>query len=207
MDHKASVWFYSDACTTLFGRSIVTESAVRGPPPTVWMWCHPATSCWSTWSPTAKSSGPASGRSTKPSPKLQVPLYFHKSFFVFHVLPHHTKDDFSNWNINIMCILCVSLAQTCGGVLSDKKGEFTSPHHPSLYPPALDCKWTIKVCYSAPLPRPPRPPSSTSAPRAPPPPLPSLACHERNAEAAVQKPSCSVPLLSSSVRPLLLPQL
>ncbi|XP_074510127.1 suppressor of tumorigenicity 14 protein homolog [Sebastes fasciatus] len=38
-----------------------------------------------------------------------------------------------------------SKVQTCGGVLSDKTGSFTSPLHPSFYPPAVDCKWTIKV--------------------------------------------------------------
>lgn len=36
-------------------------------------------------------------------------------------------------------------AKTCGGVLTDGKGVFTSPLHPSFYPPAVDCKWTIKV--------------------------------------------------------------
>lgn len=38
-----------------------------------------------------------------------------------------------------------SKVKTCGGVLSDKQGVFTSPLHPSFYPPAVDCKWTIKV--------------------------------------------------------------
>lgn len=33
----------------------------------------------------------------------------------------------------------------CGGVLSNKEGTFTSPLYPGFYPPALDCKWTIKV--------------------------------------------------------------
>ncbi|XP_028280158.1 suppressor of tumorigenicity 14 protein [Parambassis ranga] len=34
---------------------------------------------------------------------------------------------------------------TCGGVLSEKNGTFTSPLYPSFYPPAMDCKWTIQV--------------------------------------------------------------
>ncbi|KAF7665760.1 hypothetical protein LDENG_00132440 [Lucifuga dentata] len=38
----------------------------------------------------------------------------------------------------------ISKAKTCGGVLTEAKGVFTSPLHPSFYPPALDCKWTIK---------------------------------------------------------------
>lgn len=38
-----------------------------------------------------------------------------------------------------------SKVKTCGGLLSDKQGVFTSPLHPSFYPPAMDCKWTIKV--------------------------------------------------------------
>ncbi|XP_072250598.1 suppressor of tumorigenicity 14 protein homolog [Leuresthes tenuis] len=33
----------------------------------------------------------------------------------------------------------------CGGDLSASKGNFASPLHPSFYPPATDCKWTIKV--------------------------------------------------------------
>ncbi|KAF0045290.1 suppressor of tumorigenicity 14 protein homolog [Scophthalmus maximus] len=39
----------------------------------------------------------------------------------------------------------MSQVKTCGGVLSEKAGVFTSPLHPSFYPPAVDCKWTIKV--------------------------------------------------------------
>lgn len=35
--------------------------------------------------------------------------------------------------------------QKCGGVLSDSHGVFMSPLHPSFYPPAVNCKWTIKV--------------------------------------------------------------
>ncbi|KAG7254646.1 hypothetical protein CRUP_005895, partial [Coryphaenoides rupestris] len=30
--------------------------------------------------------------------------------------------------------------KTCGGVLTAGEGEFSSPHHPKLYPPALDCQ-------------------------------------------------------------------
>ncbi|XP_070767467.1 suppressor of tumorigenicity 14 protein homolog [Enoplosus armatus] len=39
----------------------------------------------------------------------------------------------------------ISKGKTCGGVLSESKGVFNSPLHPSFYPPAVDCKWTIKV--------------------------------------------------------------
>lgn len=42
------------------------------------------------------------------------------------------------------------LAKSCGGVLSDAQGNFNSPHYPSFYPPALDCKWTIEVGGPAP---------------------------------------------------------
>ncbi|CAL1611392.1 unnamed protein product [Knipowitschia caucasica] len=35
--------------------------------------------------------------------------------------------------------------QKCGGVLTNAKGVISSPQHPSFYPPAMDCKWTIKV--------------------------------------------------------------
>ncbi|XP_069552334.1 suppressor of tumorigenicity 14 protein homolog [Brachyistius frenatus] len=33
----------------------------------------------------------------------------------------------------------------CGGVLTEQAGIFTSPLHPSFYPPAVDCNWTIQV--------------------------------------------------------------
>ncbi|XP_037309693.2 suppressor of tumorigenicity 14 protein homolog [Pungitius pungitius] len=35
--------------------------------------------------------------------------------------------------------------KTCGGVISDAQGAISSPLYPSFYPPAVDCKWTIKV--------------------------------------------------------------
>ncbi|XP_053183488.1 suppressor of tumorigenicity 14 protein homolog isoform X1 [Scomber japonicus] len=35
--------------------------------------------------------------------------------------------------------------KTCGGVLTNGTGVISSPLHPSFYPPAMDCKWTIKV--------------------------------------------------------------
>ncbi|XP_074539077.1 suppressor of tumorigenicity 14 protein homolog [Halichoeres trimaculatus] len=38
-----------------------------------------------------------------------------------------------------------SKVKVCGGELSESGGSFTSPLHPSFYPPAVDCKWTIKV--------------------------------------------------------------
>ncbi|XP_026227487.1 suppressor of tumorigenicity 14 protein homolog isoform X1 [Anabas testudineus] len=39
----------------------------------------------------------------------------------------------------------LSTAKTCGGVLSEKEGNFTSPLYPQFYPPSVDCKWTIKA--------------------------------------------------------------
>ncbi|XP_060744494.1 suppressor of tumorigenicity 14 protein homolog [Tachysurus vachellii] len=36
-------------------------------------------------------------------------------------------------------------AQTCGGLLTNESGTFTSPHYPSFYPPMVDCNWTISV--------------------------------------------------------------
>lgn len=41
--------------------------------------------------------------------------------------------------------LALSQVKRCGGTLTDSTGTFTSPLHPSFYPPAVDCKWTIKV--------------------------------------------------------------
>uniref|UniRef100_A0A6Q2ZN26 Zmp:0000001114 n=1 Tax=Esox lucius TaxID=8010 RepID=A0A6Q2ZN26_ESOLU len=39
----------------------------------------------------------------------------------------------------------LTTSKNCGGILSDIQGNFSSPHYPSFYPPALDCNWTIKV--------------------------------------------------------------
>lgn len=83
----------------------------------------------------------------------------------------------------------------CNTTLTADKGVITSPLHPSFYPPAVDCKWTIKVC------------SPPSLPTHPPIPCPALFLHQRSAEAALWEPSCSVAPLSSSIRTLLLQQL
>ncbi|KAL2085039.1 hypothetical protein ACEWY4_020557 [Coilia grayii] len=42
-------------------------------------------------------------------------------------------------------VIPVTTAQTCGGSFTDSSGTFSSPHFPSFYPPAIDCKWTISV--------------------------------------------------------------
>ncbi|XP_041758524.1 suppressor of tumorigenicity 14 protein homolog [Coregonus clupeaformis] len=42
-------------------------------------------------------------------------------------------------------IIPLTTSKSCGGVLSDAQGNFSSAHYPSFYPPALDCKWTIEV--------------------------------------------------------------
>ncbi|KAM6909849.1 suppressor of tumorigenicity 14 protein homolog [Xenentodon cancila] len=41
--------------------------------------------------------------------------------------------------------IAISDVQKCGGELSKHEGNFSSPLHPSFYPPAMDCTWTIKV--------------------------------------------------------------
>uniref|UniRef100_A0A8C7CES6 ST14 transmembrane serine protease matriptase n=1 Tax=Oncorhynchus kisutch TaxID=8019 RepID=A0A8C7CES6_ONCKI len=42
-------------------------------------------------------------------------------------------------------IIPLTTSKSCGGVLNDAQGNFSSPHYPSFYPPAVDCKWTIEV--------------------------------------------------------------
>ncbi|KAJ8378927.1 hypothetical protein AAFF_G00232920 [Aldrovandia affinis] len=42
-------------------------------------------------------------------------------------------------------VIPITSAKSCGGTLTARSGNFTSPHYPSFYPPALDCKWTIEV--------------------------------------------------------------
>lgn len=129
---------------------------------------------------------------------------YHHQFSSFCLHKHHTMCSvlFIMWFPWMWISGPLFAVKTCGGMLSDSKGVFTSPLHPSFYPPAVDCKWTIKVCIPALFTGPllylkPHPSSSSS----------SLACHEQNAEAALWQPNCSVPLLSSSVRTLLLLQL
>lgn len=39
----------------------------------------------------------------------------------------------------------LSEVKSCGGVLSNNEGVITTPLHPGFYPPAVDCRWTIKV--------------------------------------------------------------
>ncbi|KAM9468577.1 suppressor of tumorigenicity 14 protein homolog isoform 2-T2 [Clarias gariepinus] len=36
-------------------------------------------------------------------------------------------------------------AETCGALLTDLSGNFTTPHYPSFYPPMVNCAWTITV--------------------------------------------------------------
>ncbi|XP_036393922.1 suppressor of tumorigenicity 14 protein homolog [Megalops cyprinoides] len=42
-------------------------------------------------------------------------------------------------------VIPITTAKSCGGVLTNLTGTLSSPHYPSFYPPALDCKWTIEV--------------------------------------------------------------
>ncbi|KAJ8005317.1 hypothetical protein DPEC_G00145370 [Dallia pectoralis] len=42
-------------------------------------------------------------------------------------------------------VIPLTTSKTCGGVLTEIKGNFSSPNYPGFYPPTLDCKWTIKV--------------------------------------------------------------
>lgn len=42
-------------------------------------------------------------------------------------------------------VIPITSADSCGGVLTDAKGKFSSPHYPSFYPPSVDCTWSIQV--------------------------------------------------------------
>lgn len=70
--------------------------------------------------------------------------------FIFKLITNHNV---FYMNVNIWPVFLS--VKTCGGTLSNSKGVITSPLHPSFYPPAVDCKWTIKVCSSAPFTGPP----------------------------------------------------
>lgn len=92
------------------------------------------------------------------------------------------------------------ISVTCGGSLSQKQGNFTSPLYPSFYPPAKDCKWTITVCTTLPFPSPSSAWTFTPhTPPAPPPPSPCLACHERDAEAALLLSTSSIFICQTAV--------
>ncbi|CAL8248740.1 unnamed protein product [Lota lota] len=39
----------------------------------------------------------------------------------------------------------ITTSESCGGLLTNVTGQFSSPLYPSFYPPALDCNWTIQV--------------------------------------------------------------
>lgn len=92
------------------------------------------------------------------------------------------------------------ISVTCGGSLSQKQGNFTSPLYPSFYPPAKDCKWTITVCTTLPFPSPSSAWTFTPhTPLAPPPPSPCLACHERDAEAALLLSTSSIFICQTAV--------
>ncbi|KAM6967868.1 suppressor of tumorigenicity 14 protein homolog [Aplochiton taeniatus] len=42
-------------------------------------------------------------------------------------------------------VIPITTGETCGGKLVASTGKISSPHFPSFYPPALDCKWEITV--------------------------------------------------------------
>ncbi|MFT7800667.1 suppressor of tumorigenicity 14 protein homolog [Arapaima gigas] len=45
----------------------------------------------------------------------------------------------------VYAIVPLTTANSCGGLLTNKSGNFSSPHYPSFYPNFVDCKWTIQV--------------------------------------------------------------
>ncbi|KPP74300.1 suppressor of tumorigenicity 14 protein-like [Scleropages formosus] len=45
----------------------------------------------------------------------------------------------------VYSVIPLTTANSCGGLLTNKSGTFSSPYYPSFYPNSVDCKWTIQV--------------------------------------------------------------
>lgn len=135
-------------CTVLLivqsfkNHSSQTGNVVKGPRPTLWRWRHRATLCWLTSLLILKCSGLGFQPCTWPSPSLKVDERM-KAWF----LSTHTS-------LFLHCSLFFFFFPVvkCNTTLTADKGVITSPLHPSFYPPAVDCKWTIKVCSPPPSP-------------------------------------------------------